>query len=82
VTIKLKQNYLLTNKEDHLIFQVMELANNHVKIEFCTVPSRKGRKPTIVREFFWTTERSCASLLKDTVEISNSDVTKYLSEGL
>ena len=80
--MKLKQNYLLKFKEDHLIFQPLELDRNHVKVEFCVVPNRKGRKPTILKEFFWTTETSWISLVKTMTEITKSEVEKYLSEGL
>lgn len=79
---KVKQYYLLTSKEDHLIFQPLEVANNHVKVEFCAVPSRKGRKPTIVKEFYWTTETSWLKMVKTMTEITKSEAEKYLTEGL
>lgn len=79
--LKPKQIYLQQSKDGNIIYQILELNGCHAKIEFCTVPNKKGRKPEIIKEFYWTTIDSFKNQ-KDLNEISFAEASKLLTEGL
>lgn len=81
---KLKTIWLYKSDSTNLLFQLMESERNHVKIEVCAIPSKKGRKPQIVKEFFWTTWKSFDKQIKNLkmVIISEDESKNLLSNGL
>ena len=68
----------------NLLLEVSESQNKHYKIIWCKIPSTKGKRPIITKEFYWTTISHFKEFIKkkSCKIITKTLANKYIKEGL